>query len=151
MASWRKRIERGGGSDLRPHERLLGGIFLNPDGHTGSLMAKEVAGVVGAAVAARRRDHEIPPSGLAAVLPDSECWLGLTGSRLLVWRHSVLRGRPGGLITHLPASDLVGVDLTRRRATHAVDLRFADGSARRYEAPRLMNDPVAFASAVNDR
>ena len=88
---------------------------------------------------------------VAAQLPDEQIWLGLTPARLLVWGHGTMSGKPKGLKLTVPSTDLVGVDLEKQKTTYAAVLRFADGSAKVYEAPKMFNDPEAFASAVNDR
>ena len=149
MANWRKKVEAGGGADLRPGEFLIAAVMLQPDGLTGSMVAKGVGGAVGGALADRRRGPSDAPIGMASVLPAERCWLGVTPTRLLVWRHGELRGRPKGLVTEMPVRDLHRVDLDKRKTSHAVTLTFADGSQRSYEAPRLVNDTEGFADAIN--
>lgn len=155
MANWEKKIKSGGGKDLHPGEQLLGGILLNPSGTTTRMMARGVGGLVGTVVAdklgGKRNAETDSDHGIAAQLPDEQIWLGLTPTRLLVWGHGAMSGKPKGLKMAVPNTDLVGVDLEKLKTTYAAVLRFADGSAKVYEAPKMFNDPEAFASAVADR
>lgn len=158
MANWEKKIKSGGGKDLHPGENLLGGVMLNPSGTTTKMVATGVGGIVGAAIADKMRDGSgrdggdgeelVSDAGLAAQLPDERIWLGLTPTRLLVWGHSTLSGKPKGLKTTLQRSDLVRVELEKMKATYSATLRFADGTAKVYEAPKMLNDPEGFAAAV---
>jgi hypothetical protein len=150
-----KKIKSGAKSDLRPNETVWAGIFLNPDGFTKKLVAKEVAGVVGAGIAARRGTTGTPDEpelvtdrGIAALFPETRIWVAVTNQRTLVWGHSVLSGKPKGLLAELPATAIQLVDLEPRTATFRTTLRFSDGTAMRYEAPKLMNDPESFAAAL---
>lgn len=154
MANWEKKIKSGGGKDLHPGENLLGGVMLNPPGTTSKMVVRGVGGLVGTAIADKVRsgkdepDELISDSGIAAQLPDDRIWLGLTPTRLLVWGHSTMSGKPKGLKVALDRGDLVQFDLEKMKATYAAVLRFADGTAKLYEAPKMLNDPEGFAAAV---
>ncbi len=150
-----KKIKSGGKADLRPDETVWAGIFLNPDGFTKKLMAKEIAGVVGSAIADRRGPSDghdasvlVTDRGIAALFPATRIWIAVTNQRTLVWGHSTLSGKPKGLLAELPTTAIHMVDLEPRTATFGVTLIFSDGTGKRYEAPKLMNDAEAFATAL---
>lgn len=155
MANWEKKIKSGGGKDLQPGENLIGGVMLNPHGATTQAVARGVGGLVGGAIANKmadkREDTPDDDHGIATQMPDERIWLGLTSGRILIWGHSTMSGKPKGLKLTLSSGDLVQVDLEKSKATFTTTLRFADGSAKVYEAPKMMNDPEGFAAAVASR
>lgn len=163
MTEWRlnadeqqpEKIKSGGKADLRPNETVTAGIFLNPDGFTKKLVVKEAAGVVGTAIAARRGANDVAEEpalvtdrGIAALFPDARIWIAMTNQRTLVWGHSAFTGKPKGLIAELPTTAIHMVDLEPRTATFGATLHFSDGTAMRYEAPKMMNDPESFVAAL---
>jgi hypothetical protein len=91
----------------------------------------------------------VTDSGIAASFPSEPTVLGLTGHRLLVFGYSQLGGKPKGLKSTLPATDLASVETEKQKATHRFVLHFRDGTASVFEAPRMANDPEGFAAAVN--
>lgn len=150
VANWRKKIEAGGGKDLRPGEELRAGVLLQPDGTAKSSMAKGLGGVIAEAAVNRGRNDDQPElGGVASVLPDDRCWLGVTNQRILIWKFGMMRGRPAGLLHEIPVSSLERVETEERKMTHGITLFFSDGSARGYEVPKLGNDTPHFAAVVN--
>lgn len=152
MADWTKKISKVAGDVLQPGEQLREGMFVQASGTTSHLMARSLGGIAGAAIAAKLRtkdDGSIDStSGTAGAMPDGPIVLGLTDQRLLVFSHSKLSGKPKDLVHSLTKADLAAVDVQKGTATSKVTLVFADGTAKQYEAPRIGNDPDAFAAAV---
>ena len=154
MASWEKKIKSGGGKDLQPGETLLGGALLNPPGMTGKMMARGVGGAVGSALHDKfgtdvDAEELSSDTGIAARFLDKPVWMAVTPTRLLVWGHSTLSGKPKGLEFTLERSDVTSIDLDKQKTCHLVTMRFADGSGRMFEVPKMMNDPVGFAAAIS--
>ena len=154
MTSWEKKIKSGGGKDLLPGETLDAGVLLNPPGMTGTMIARSLGGVIGGALHDKfgtdgDAEELSSDTGIAAQFPDKPVWLALTPTRLLVWGHSTFSGKPKGLALTLARTDLNAVDLDKQKTCYLVTLRFADGSARMFEAPKMMNDPVGFASVAS--
>jgi hypothetical protein len=154
MASWTKKISKV--APLEPGERLVEGVLLQPSGTTGQMVAKGVGGMIGKAVASKlgggTATELVTDSGIAATMPTTKTTvLGLTDRRLLVFGHGSLSGKPKDLELAIPTDDLVSVDVEKQKATYRFVLHFADGTSSIYEAPRLANDPEAFAAAVAAR
>ncbi len=153
MANWEKKIRSGGGDNLEAGEELVGGMLVNPYGLTSKMVGRQLGGVVGAVLTdragAKRGDGLVSDEGIAAQFPDDRIWLGLTTARLLVWGHGAVSGKPKGLKFTIDRNDLERVELEKLKTAHAVVLRFRDGTAKPYEAPKMFNDPEAFAASAN--
>lgn len=154
MAKWEKKIRSGGGSDLQPGETLLGGVLLNPPGTTGKMVALGAGGLLGAVLHDKfGTDGEsaalVSDSGIAAEIPDQPVWFAVTPTRVLVWGHSTMSGKPKGLKLTMARADLARVEVEKLKTSYTTVLHFADGTGRVFEAPKILNDPVGFAAAVN--
>ena len=88
MAGWEKKIRKSVSGDLIADEELRGGVFVQPFGMTGNMMATEIGGMIGKALARSKGDADEPIVGHASTLPDERLVLGLTDHRLVVWGHS---------------------------------------------------------------
>lgn len=148
MAGWDKKIRKSVGGDLIADEELRAGVFVQPFGTTGNLMAKELGGLVGRALAGSKGRKDQSETGMASTLPDGRLVLGLTDHRLVVWGHSSLTGKPKGFKTSFPVADLAAVEIEKLRTVCAFVLHFADGSSKLFEAPRMANDPEGFAALI---
>lgn len=152
MANWNKKISKAAKNELQPGEEIIAGVFLQPAGTMGQAVAKGAGGVLGKALVAARSDSDAALTAIAGVADDfgnEPTVLGLTQSRLLVYGYSALGGKPKGLRTSYPANVLAAVEVEKQKATYRFEMTFDDGSTSVFEAPRLANDPVAFAAAVN--
>lgn len=153
MANWNKKIGKAAKGELHPGEEIVAGVFLQPAGTMGQAVAKGAGGVVGKALVGARSggSGDAEPVGRANEFANEATVLGLTPSRLLVFGYSQLGGKPKGLRQALPASALAQVEVAKQKATYRFEMTFDDGSTSVFEAPRLGNDPEAFAAAVNGR
>jgi len=152
MADWAKKINKALGDRLEAGEVVRVGVLLQPAGFTRTAVAKGVGGMVGVAIANRmaRDDGEPAPAGRATSLPEDTVILGLTDRRVVVCGWAKLTGKPKELLDALRFEELVGMDLTKQATGHAVVLRFADGSQRSFEAPRMGNQAEEFGRAVTE-
>ena len=154
MANWTKKLSKVAKDDLEAGEQLRAAVFLQPSGTTTKMVATGVGGIVGGAIASRKggatATELVTDSGTAATMPDAATVLGLTDRRVLVYGHSMMSGKPKGLKSTMPASELTAVEFEKQKATYRYVLHFADGTASIYEAPRMANDPEAFAEIVNE-
>lgn len=153
MANWTKKLGKAAAGDLEAGERIAVALFLQPAGTTARSIGHGLGGAVGAAIASRSgdaesRDELVTDRGLAAAMPATATVVGITDRRLLVYGHSSLSGKPKQLRLALPLTDLAGVDVTQRKASHEVVLRFADETAAIYEAPRVGNDVETFGATA---
>ena len=89
-----------------------------------------------------------PDIGRASELPNSSAVVGITDQRLILWDHSKLSGDPTRYVMSLPISDVASIHAEPARIVYGLLVAFRDGSAKRYEAPRVGNNPKRFASAL---
>lgn len=155
MANWVKKIEKAVGGDLQPGEQVRAGVVVQPVGTAKKAMARGVGGLAGAAIASRMgkggEDAGEATSGIADEFPESQLVLGITSTRLAVWGHSTMSGKPTGLKLSIPLGDVLGIETEPGKVTHRVTIRFADGSAAVFEAGRVGNDVEEFAAAIPAR
>ena len=152
MANWTKKLNKVAATDLEPGERVIAGVFLQRAGTTGQAVAIGVGGLVGKAIASKVGGNTITElvtdRGIAANMPETATVLGLTKRRVLVYGHASLSGKPKELKMSIPVSDVTWVEVDKQRATFRFVLHFSDGTSSVYEAPRVSNDPGAFAEAL---
>jgi hypothetical protein len=154
MANWNKKVSKAAKDDLAPGEEIVASVFLQPTGTMGKAVGHGVGGLIGRAVASKLGGGTdtielVTDEGIAARFPAEPTVLGLTPGRLLVYGYSSLGGKPKGLKQVLSSGDLSAVELDKQKATYRCVLHFGDGTAAIFEAPRVANDPEAFAAAVN--
>ena len=155
MANWTKKVNKAAQGELEPGEQIIEAVFLQPSGTTGQTVGMGVGGLVGKAITSKMGGDTatelVTDSGHAATMPTTPTVLGLTDRRVLVYGHSSLSGKPKGFKMAFPSSDLAAVEVDKQKATYRFVLHFSDGTASVYEAPRVANDPEAFAAAVAAR
>lgn len=148
--SWEKKILKSVGDDLEPGERLLSGLIAQPAGMMRGMLAREVGGLIGSAIAARSRTGEgvlDSDSGVAAQFTDGPLVLGITDRRLIAWTWAKLTGKPKALHGSITRDLLIDVQAEKKAANHALVLLFADGTGRLYEVPKIGTDVEAFVAA----
>ena len=157
MASWTKKLNKVSQADLDPGEELIAAVFLQPAGTMGKAVGSGVGGILGKAVASKMGDSSgssaelVTDSGIAATIDDNPSVLGLTNQRVLLYSYGSMSGKPKELKMSIPANELAAIDTEKQKATHKLIMRFSDGSAKAFEAPRVNNDPEGFAATVNSR
>jgi hypothetical protein len=152
MADWNKRISKAAKDELQPGEEIVAAVFLQPAGTMGQAVARGAGGAVAKAVIAGRGGdggQTAVDGAIAREFHDVATVLGLTQHRLLVFGYSSLTGKPKGFKHSLPAHALRSVSVEKQKATYRFQMAFEDGSSCLFEAPRLGNDPEAFAAIVN--
>lgn len=152
MADWTKKTGKALKGDLQPGETVDRAVFLQPRGTMGKAVGRGVGGLLGKALADKLGndgdDSLDSESGIAAQVGDAPLVLALTNQRVLVMGYSSLSGKPKELTASFPRADLVDVQTEKQKASHRFVARFADGTAREFEAPKLANDPEGFAAAI---
>jgi len=155
VATWKKKIEKSVGGDIEAGEVLVEGMLLQPSGMVKGLVAKEVGGLAGAAIASRMgrsaEDATAPIGGTAAAFPDGPIVVGLTDRRLVAWSWAKLTGKPKELLAAVPRESVAAIDLEKQSATYRVTVTFGDGSSRVYEAPKLGNQAPELVEAFAGR
>lgn len=149
MASWTKKITKSVGSDLEPGETLRGGMIVQPAGMMRAMMAREVGGLVGTAIAKRFGDDASLASdhGTAAMLTEGPLVLGITDRRVIAWTWAKLTGKPKDFHCAIPLDAIADIEIEKKTASHAFAMLFNDGTGRIYEAPKVGNDTEAFVEA----
>lgn len=154
MVDWAKKITKSVGDDIRPDEQVEAGLFVQPGGMTGALMGRELGGIVGHVTAVRSQSKKeanqgiVRYDGVAASIPNANTVIGLTAGRMLFWKHGKMSGKPKELIAEVPLSEIAALDMEKGKLTHALVIRFADGSAVAFEAPRI-GRPDTFREAFS--
>ncbi len=150
-----KKVRKAVYQDLHPGEEIVAATLVQPPGTMGRQVAGGVGGLAGALVAGKagkkRREAlaGADAAGIAAGLPaGAQLWLGLTPQRMLVWSHSLAKGKPKELLAELPIGQIAECEIDRKRTTYAMVLRFADNSAVDYEVPKVGGDAAGFREAI---
>ena len=130
-------------------------VFLQRSGTIGKAVGRGVGGVGGKALASKLGGNDsaelVTDAGIAATFKSGPNVIGPTNQRVLVYSYGSMSGKPKELETSIPARDVVGIDSAKQKASRRSVMRFSDGTARAYEAPRINNDREHFAEAVNSR
>ncbi|MCP3992248.1 MAG: hypothetical protein GY724_24475 [Actinomycetia bacterium] len=143
MPNWAKNINKKCGDQIGG-ETATAGAFLHPAGTVAKTAALGalggIAGVtVGEKLAKRRRaeNEGEEESGLASSFPSQNVVLGLTETRLVVFSHSTLSGKPKELLAEYRLHDVAAIDMHQKKALHKkTRIFFADGSAVDLDAPK---------------
>lgn len=145
MVDWSKKVKKACADELGD-EQILGALFVQPSGAMASAIGMGVGGVVGSLVAEATRQDGSSVDGLAAEIPSKNVVLALTPTRLLVFGHSQLSGKPKGLEVGIPAGRIVDMVMEAGKVSSKLAIAFDDGSVKIFEAPKL-GDPAAFVAA----
>jgi hypothetical protein len=139
MADWAKRARKALDGQLEPGEAVVAAALLQPDDTMMATVARSTGGAIGSAIhrhGRRAPDGELEEdSGLAATLGTTVFYGVLTQHRFLVMDQAGLSGRPKGMRAVLRRADITGFDVTKESLADRVVITFADGTARRLEAP----------------
>lgn len=140
MASWERKVTKAMKGQMIPGEEVEIAVLLQPSGTMGQAAGGERLAENGASGT---------DFGLAGTVTNDATVLALTNERIVVMGYSYLGGKPKRVKSSLSYGDLTGVELVKQRTTYRFVAQFRDGTAKVFEAPRLNNDPEAFADAIN--
>lgn len=143
MPNWSKTINKKCADQLAG-ESTTSGAFLHPAGTVAKTVGySALGGLVGVSIGeqlAKRRRAEnqlADDAGLAADFPGENVVLGLTDTRVVVFSHSTLSGKPKNLVAEYPLRDIAAMDIHASKALHKkVRLFFTDESAVDFDAPK---------------
>jgi len=151
MKMWVKKMNKHGMHLLHAGETVETAV---PSQSTGSLngnVARQVGGLVGAAVHAamsKKQSDDVPPAaGIADTMPNGDAVYVVTDQRLAAITYTVLGGKPDELVGSYRYDEIAGVESAKGRLASTVTLRFADGSAGAFEVPR-MGKPEKFVEVL---
>jgi len=147
MPNWSKAINKRCADQLNG-ETSTAGAFLHPAGTVaktvgysalGGLVGAGVGVSVGEQLTKRRRaeNQNAGDAGIAADFPGQNVVLGLTDTRLVVFSHSAMMGKPKNLVAAYPLDDIAAMDIHAAKTLHKkVRLFFTDESAVDFDAPK---------------
>ena len=153
MPDWTKKIRKSVGDDLGG-EDLLYATIIQPMGSMNRQVGGQLGGLVGSAIASRgkkKREDAIEGlgEGFAATIPEGKnLVVGITPTRMLVWNHGAMSGKPKDLVLTVPVSDLVSLNVEKGKLASQAVMRFADNSAWGFEVAR-MNNADGFKETVD--
>ena len=136
---------------ILPGEVVEAGCTTNPSGTMKKMLAKELGGALGSAVAGRNVDEDDtvdPESGMAADFPEGQHFLVLTNLRVLVTSLSALTGSPKEIVAQWPREHVLGLDAEDGRMAVPLTIAFSDGTAVQVEGAKGSN-PKAVVEAFD--
>ena len=152
MVDFTKKVRKARSDVLEPGEEFLAATFAQPAGSFGRQMGMGVAGVVGAAAAARsasKREEAhagATEGGLAAGIPNERVVLAVTGRRFLVFGHSTMSGKPTDLKAEFPLGDVHEVGVEKKKMNTHLTVRFTDNSLADFDVMKTVK-PGPFVEA----
>ncbi len=149
MVDWVKKVQKACSGDIGP-ETVTGALFVQPSGNMASAIGMGVGGVVGSIVAGATHTDLSTSDGVAAQIPSKNVVLALTATKMLVFGHSQLSGKPKGLETTIPVDRVKKMALEPGKVSSKLAVVFDDDSVKVFEAPKLGN-PEAFVTAFQAR
>ncbi len=149
MVDWVKKVQKTCSGDIGS-ENVTGALFVQPSGSMASAIGMGVGGVVGSIVAEAAHTDLSTSDGVAAQIPSKNVVLALTPTRLLVFGHSQLSGKPKGLEATIPVARVKDMALEPGKVSSKLAVVFEDDSVKVFDAPKLGN-PEAFVSAFQAR
>ena len=153
MPDWTKKIRKSVGNDLGGEE-LLYATIIQPMGSMNRQVGGQLGGLAGAAIASKgkkKKEGAIDGlgEGLAAQIPAGKnLVIGITPTRMLVWNHGAMSGKPKDLALTIPVSDVTSLNIDKGKLSSQAVMRFSDNSAWGFEVARL-NNADGFKQAVD--
>lgn len=149
----KKKIEKKA-EGLGITEPVLAACTTNPSGTMTRMLAKELGGVAGAAIASRKSGDGAsdapadPETGAASRFPTGKHFLVLTEQRLLLTGVSTWTGSPTEIIAEWPRAEVQGIDVESGRLADQLSIAFVDGTGVQVEGAKG-TDPGSLARAFS--
>ncbi len=150
MKMWVKKMNKHGMHLLHAGEIVETAVPSQASGSMNSQVGRQVGGLVGAAVSAainKKAAQPERPGGLADSVPTGDTVYVVTDQRLAAISYTVLGAKPDELVASYRYQDIAGVEAKKGRLASTVTLSFIDGSAARFEVPRMAK-PERFVEAL---
>ncbi len=142
----KKKIEKSA-NKLGITEPVLAACTTNPSGTMKRMLAKELGGVIGAAMTPGGAVD--PDNGMASDFPNGQHLLALTETRLLVTSMSALSGKPKEIVAQWPHENISAIEVEDARMSHPMTIVFTDGTALQVEGAKGTN-PRSIAEAFDE-
>ncbi len=148
LVNVKKKVEKAGDKlGLRPGETVIAGCTTNPKGTIKHMIAKEVGGIAGAAMAGRGEGTQAPTEGtLGSRFPSGQRFLVVTDQRVFTCALSALTGSPKTIDAEWERSEIESLSVEKGRMSSPLTIVFSDGSAIEVEGA-MGSDPASLADA----
>lgn len=136
MGNYADKLQDKAGEVLRPGERIISAVRVQPRGTTTGMA---VGGLVGGAIAGRQASKaqaNMVAGSSASKWPGGKFALGLTDQRLLAFNYTAM-GKPKEMIGEIPLQDVAKVELESKKLMQAVRFDFSDTSSVVVECAKL--------------
>ena len=154
MKMWVKKMNKHGMHLLQAGENVETAVPSQSAGSMNGNVARQVGGLVGAAVHAamsKKQDESVATApGIADTMPDGDAVYVVTDQRLAAITYTVLGGKPDELVGSYSYDQISGVESAKGRLASAVTLTFTDGSIGTFEVPR-MGKPEKFVEVLQGK
>ncbi len=151
LVNVKKKVEKKAG-DLGIPESIVAACTTNPSGTMTKMLAKELGGVVGAAVAGRSSSGgdspDAPEDGLAGTFPDGKHFLVLTDERLMLTDVSTWTGAPKAVVAEWPRDQIAAIEVESGKLAEPLTIAFTDGTAVQVEGAKG-TDPGSVAAGFS--
>lgn len=140
LVNVKKKVEKARDKlGLQPGEEVLGGCTTNPKGNMKRLMAWQLGGAIGAAIAARGNGDAPADGGIAARFPSAQSFVCLTDQRLVVTSVALMSGSPKELTAEFSKAEVAAIEVDGGVAAMPITIAFSDGTAVQVEGARMSN------------
>lgn len=128
-----KKVAKAAGR-LGIDERVEAACTTNPTGTMKVMLAKELSGLAGAAIASRGGSTgatatDTALAGMADAFPTGRCFLTLTEHRLLAISMSAMTGGPKTIVAEWHRTDVAALIVEKGALAAPLQIAFADGTA----------------------
>lgn len=150
LVNVKKKVEKAGAkAGLEPGELVLAGCTTNPSGTVTRMMARELSGVVGAAVLGDRNgEDQSVAGGLADRFVPGQNFVVVTDRRVLLIAMSTLTGKPKELLAAWDRAEVTAIEVGRGKLALPFTIRFTDCSAVQVEGAKG-SDPRSVQTAFD--
>jgi hypothetical protein len=154
MKMWVKKMNKHGMHLLHAGENVETAIPSQASGSLNGNVARQVGGLVGAAVHAamsKKQDAEATAvGGLADTMPNGDAVYVVTDQRLAAITYTALGAKPNELVGSYGYDQIAGVAAVKGRLASTVTLNFTDGSVGEFEVPRMAK-PEKFVEILQSK
>lgn len=144
----KKKVEKKA-EQLGITEPILAACTTNPSGTMSRMLAKELGGMAGAALAGRGETATTnPEDGAAGRFPSGRHFLVATEQRLVLTGVSTWTGSPTSIVAEWRNDQISGISMEKGRLAERLSIAFSDGTAVQVEGAKG-TDPGSVARAFS--
>jgi len=150
MKMWVKKMNKHGMHLLHAGETVVTAVPSQRAGSLNGQVARQVGGLVGAAVAAamnKKGDGGAMPSGVADTIPEGDAVYVVTDQRLAAITYTAMGAKPKELVGSYEYRQIAGVTAEKGNLASVVSVAFIDGSVGMFDVPRMAK-PDKFVEAL---